>query len=67
MVVPDRPSVVGNGNLFGAGTKVEGPSPLPLTINIAPCAIPELVSPGGSQLAALMIPLMTGVAVIVAA
>jgi hypothetical protein len=62
MLVPASPSVVGNGNLFGADCKVEGPSPLPLTMNIAPCAIPELGSAVGSQLAALMIPLMTGVA-----
>src|SRR6202451_1106907 len=66
-VLPASPSVVGSGNLFGADCKVEGPSPLPLTMNIAPCAIPELGSAGGSQLAALTTPLMDGAAASVAA
>src|ERR1700728_2490151 len=67
MMVPASPSVVGNGYEFGADCKVEGPSPLPLTINIAPCAIPELGNDGGSQLAALITPLMDGAAANVAA
>src|SRR6202167_992928 len=66
-VVPASPSVVGNGYEFGADCNVEGPRPLPLTINIAPCAIPELGNDGGSQLAALMTPLIDGAAANVAA
>src|SRR5580658_6863307 len=67
MVVPASPSVVGNGNLFGADVKAVGPRPVPLTMNIEPWAIPELTSPGGSQPAALVIPKMTGAAADVAA
>src|SRR5580692_11557781 len=66
-MVPASPSVVGNGNEFGADCKVEGPSPLPLTMNIAPCEIPELGNDVGSQLAALITPLMDGAAASVAA